>query len=57
MIAMVMIVDTRYDKHINSQAHGCQCTFHLGVFQGIEFPQGTRSELVKKQELPMIEQG
>jgi len=26
-------VNTRYDKQINLQAHGCQCSFRLGVFK------------------------
>ena len=25
----------------NGQAHGYRCSFHLGVFQGIDFPWGT----------------
>jgi hypothetical protein len=33
-------------KQKNSQAHGYRCSFHLGVFQGIDFARGTRSVLV-----------
>ena len=30
-----------------TQAHGYQCSFHLGLFQSIDFPRGTRSVLVE----------
>jgi hypothetical protein len=29
------------------KAHGYRCSFHLGVFQGIDFPQETRSAIVE----------
>ena len=38
-------VDTRYGKQINPQTYICQCSLHPVVFQGIEFPWQTRSEL------------
>ena len=28
-------------KQKNPQAHGYRCSFHPGVFQSIDFPQGT----------------
>jgi len=28
-------------KQKNPQAHGYRCSFHQGVFQSIDFPQGT----------------
>jgi len=28
-------------KQKNLQAHGYRCSFHLGVFQSIDFPKGT----------------
>jgi len=41
-------------KQRNPQAHGYRCSFHPRVFQSIDFPQGTRSVLIKVQDRPTV---
>jgi len=38
---IIVIVGYFKRKQKNPQAHGYRCSFHLGVFQSIDFPQGT----------------
>jgi len=42
-IAQLALDPVRYfkRKQKNPQAHGYRCSFHPGVFQSIDFPQGT----------------